>query len=78
MVHARYFDFSSGLFSFWICGRIREVQCSRKFPIIFDLTAVVDDSRGNEIFQLFALIDDYGSIGGGHYTATTKSPVSRK
>lgn len=49
------------------------------FPIEgLDLTKYVADKDGEHIYDLFAVDNHYGGLGGGHYTAYTKNFVDGK
>jgi ubiquitin carboxyl-terminal hydrolase 4/11/15 len=44
----------------------------------FDLTKYVADQDGEHIYDLFAVDNHYGGLGGGHYTAYVKNFVDNK
>ena len=73
MIHLKRFSFSAGAVSnigWFSSGSGRKVTTSISFPQFWKIT----DSSDNEVvFELYAVIEHYGSLFGGHYTCAARN-----
>ena len=73
IVHLKRFSHQRGMFGSRKIGEMVE------FPTEgFDMSRYVIHSDGKAIYDLYAVSNHFGGLGGGHYTAFAKNPVFGK
>ena len=74
IIHLKRFSHTRGMFG------SRKLNEKIKFPIEdFNMTPyVIKQNEGKVIYDLYAVSNHFGSLGGGHYTAFAKNPLYHK